>query len=165
MRRALSHRPRSRKLNPIVWGLVRLSALVLVGFHVLLLGRRIADLTIADPWVIVRWLATVALLFVGWRYVRKGGSLVAGRGALAFWIAVFLLHAFALQPAPVPLAESTVNVWSVGLLLVLSWVVLNALQTSVEARRYHQTEDFFLLFHTDQLIHYSGRPPPISFSA
>jgi hypothetical protein len=70
----------------------------LVILHLHLLLRRLDDLTILRPGVILRWalgLLLVALL-LGLR--RLGVPLLHGRRALAFWLMVLMLHAGAGAP-------------------------------------------------------------------
>lgn len=70
----------------------------LVWLHLHLLLRRLDDLTILRPGVILRW--TLGLLLVAlllWLR-RQDVPLLRGRQALAFWLMVLMLHAGAGAP-------------------------------------------------------------------
>ena len=70
------------------------SALLLVVFHLLLLGRRIRDGGLAEPLIAAKWLGTLALVgFVFW--LRRRAPSWASRRTLfvGLWILVLALHA------------------------------------------------------------------------
>ena len=79
----------SRVQTLLGWAL----ALVLIAFHAVLLWQRLVDATLLEPVPALRWLATLALSAVLWRWNRNGVSLLRGRAALVFWLLVLLLHA------------------------------------------------------------------------
>lgn len=144
--------------------LVRLGVWALVLFHVLLLARRIGDASLSDPVVALRWLGALLLLASGILHRRSGGSLVAGRGALAFWVAVFLLHAFALAPGGAPVAASPTPAWTLGLLVAVALLLGGAVVTRIVPAD-TRFESASLDSGLDRLARCWGRPPPISLSA
>lgn len=144
--------------------LVRLAVWALIAFHALLLMRRIGDATLADPVIALRWLGAAVLLLAGWLHSRRGGSLIAGRGALAFWVAVLLLHAFALAPGAAPVVETPVPVWSLGLLAAAVPLLVRKL-TPTASPRFHAAADPIVVPTLDRIARLWGRPPPISLSA
>ena len=93
------------------WAL-RLAGGALVLLHVALLARRIADATIAEPGVLLRWLGSAATLAAMAAIRRRGGSLWQGRNGVAFTLVLLLLHAGAL---PAVAAAPTVLVFPAAL--------------------------------------------------
>lgn len=89
---------RSAGLGIRLGGLFGVAALVL--FHLLLLWRRLEDLSLLEPPVILRWLATVALLGALVYLGRSGIPLLRGRKALVLWLLVLLLHVSVAAPGP-----------------------------------------------------------------
>ena len=83
-------RSKPRRVLAVITGsaLVALVAL----YHALLLWQRVADLTLLEPAVAARWLATLILLMVLFRLHHRGVPLIWGRKALVFWLLVLLLH-------------------------------------------------------------------------
>ncbi len=143
--------------------LVRLSIWALIVFHALLFARRIGDATISDPVIALRWLGAAVLVAAGHLHTRRGGSLVADRGALAFWLAAFLLHALALVPGAAPLVDTTTPVWAAALALALvavSLVARNERTRCRPVRTGHQQPASGVW-----IAPYLSRPPPISFPA
>mgnify|MGYP001812835012 FL=1 len=87
---------RLRRLLPMAPSVI--AAVILVAYHLVLLWHRLADLSLLQPAVALRWIATVALL-IGLRRMHAAGlPLVWGRRALAFWLFVLLLHVSFLGP-------------------------------------------------------------------
>ena len=154
-----------------------IAAAILVAYHLVLLWQRLADLSLLQPAIALRWIATVGLL-IGLRRMHAAGlPLVWGRRALAFWLLVLLLHVSFLGP----LSEEakTGGGWSTsaGLALVLPavaplvllsamvltcWLTAKATATSTRPLR-------FLAVSTASLEHpsrggwlpsHSSRPPP-----
>ena len=122
---ALREPLRLRRLLPMAPSV--LAAVILVAYHLVLLWHRLADLSLLQPAVALRWIATVALL-IGLRRMHAAGlPLVWGRRALAFWLFVLLLHVSFLGP----LSEegALVGDWSgsVSLALVLPAVATQLL--------------------------------------
>ena len=91
------HRPvLLRRLLPMAPSMV--AAVILVAYHLVLLWQRLADMSLLQPAVALRWIVTVALL-IGLRRMHAAGlPLVWGRRALAFWLLVLLLHVSFLGP-------------------------------------------------------------------
>ena len=84
-------------------------------YHGLLLGQRIADLTLLQPLVALRW-GAAALLAIGLIQLQRSGvSLLWGRRALILWLLVLLLHAGSVPAVGVQLLAEP------GLLLPLSF--------------------------------------------
>lgn len=79
----------------------------LVLLHLGLLWSRLEDLSLWRPEVALRWLGALLLVGAGALHHRRGHSLLRGRGALAFWILVLLLHAGSTPATgrPLPLSE------------------------------------------------------------
>lgn len=67
-------------------------AFVLVVFHVLLLWRRVADASLLEPEVALRWLAACLLMAAPLAALKAGIRLLEGRRAVIFWLLVLLLH-------------------------------------------------------------------------
>lgn len=81
--------------------LVTLTTGLLIAFHLALLWQRFVEERLFEPLPVIRWLATIGLLFVLYRWKRRGLPLFHGRGPLVFWLVVVLLHASFLAPVPV----------------------------------------------------------------
>ncbi len=79
--------------------LLAAAGLLLAVPHLVLLGQRVADESLYQPLVLARWAVGLALIagFVALQRVR--GSIFAGRGAVALWTLVLLLHLVAGVPA------------------------------------------------------------------
>jgi hypothetical protein len=130
-----------RRLRP--WALAAF-LLYLLPLHALLLWRRIADLSLFETGVALRWGAAAALLVGAGLLHRAGISLWSGRRALTFWVLVLLLHASAAVPlveeaaldllASLP-AEAFVLTAPVSLALVASWLLLLALRAANDRHR------------------------------
>jgi len=85
-----------RRLLPVAPSVI--AAAILVAYHLVLLWQRLADLSLLQPAVALRWIVTVALL-IGLRRMHAAGlPLIWGRRALAFWLFVLLLHVSFLGP-------------------------------------------------------------------
>ena len=145
--------------------LLRLSVWALIAFHALIFARRLGDATITDPVIALRWMGSAFLLTVGWIHVRRGGSLVRGRGALAFWLAAFLLHALALAPGAAPVVDTTAPI--LGLSLAATAILLVAVRLTVPARSWSAIVEGWTSppSNLDRIARMWGRPPPLSLSA
>lgn len=86
----LSRRSRPRRLLSLIAGPALVALVVL--YHAFLLWQRVVDLTLLEPMVAARWLATLVLLLALYRLHHRGVSLIWGRKALVFWLLVLLLH-------------------------------------------------------------------------
>jgi hypothetical protein len=153
--------------------------LYLLPLHALLLWRRIADLSLFETGVALRWGAAAALLVGAGLLHRAGISLWSGRRALTFWVLVLLLHASAAVPlveeaaldllASLP-AEAFVLTAPLSLVLVASWLVLLALRAASERSRTrrrrwceapHSSALLLRGFHAPLF----SRPPPSRFQS
>jgi hypothetical protein len=81
--------------------LIRIAAATLVALHAILLWRRVSDLSIAEPLVIVRWCAAAAAAVVALALIHRRAS---WRAWAVFWIAIVLLHTIA--PAPMVILQT-----------------------------------------------------------
>ena len=71
--------------------------------HALLLSQRIAEGSLLDPTILLRWTVGFALTAVMLVLRRSGVSLVRGRRAAIFWLAVLFFHVVAAAgPAAAP---------------------------------------------------------------
>lgn len=73
--------------------------------HALFLEQRIADGSLSDPWVLGRWVVGLVLTGAMLALRRAGLSLVRGRQAAIFWLAVVVFH-FVVAAAPSGLGAS-----------------------------------------------------------
>ncbi len=123
--------------------LLQTTAVALIALHAWVLWQRVAEGAMADGQVAVRWLGTAALLVIaGWLH-RQGVSLVRGRQAGVFWLAVLLLHAG--LPAPLtaagvvlhhlPPAFVVLLALPVGLGWLGEWLSLDAAPSGSQAFR------------------------------
>lgn len=96
------------------------SALValVVLYHAFLLWQRVADLTLLEPAVAARWLATLLLLLALYRLHQRGVPLIWGRKALVFWLLVLLLHVSFYGPLAEGV-EASIDIQRAGLMLAL----------------------------------------------
>ncbi len=93
-------------------------------YHGQLLGQRIADLTLLEPFVALRWGAAALMVFGLVHLQRSGVSLVWGRRALILWLLVLLLHAGSVPAVDVQLLAEpglllTLPLWAFALRVVL----------------------------------------------
>ena len=106
-----------RRLLPVAPSVI--AAAILVAYHLVLLWHRLADLSLLQPAVALRWIVTVALL-IGLRRMHAAGlPLIWGRRALAFWLFVLLLHVSFLGPLSEEATSGGDWGTSAGLALVL----------------------------------------------
>jgi hypothetical protein len=96
----------------------------LVGFHALLLGRRLSDLSLLDPAVGLRWLAGGLLVAVLYLLQRTGVRLADPRRAAVIALLVLLVH---LQLPAAPLAGTPGHGLGWQLLAVLPAVLAAAI--------------------------------------
>jgi len=96
----MSGRGPSRGLKPIWrWALV-VSVGALSALHVLLLVDRLRDLSIGEPTVLTRWIASLLLLAGIVALRRRGLPVFHGRQGAAIALAVLLLHAGSIPALP-----------------------------------------------------------------
>jgi len=128
-RRSYSARwDRSGRRSPRLASLALAAAFVAVlAQHALLLGQRIADGSLLDPTVLARWVIGVLLTGALLALRRSGLSLVRGRQAAVFWLAVLVFH-LAVLAVPAGLGNSAPAALLPGssgpalLVLALVWV-------------------------------------------
>jgi hypothetical protein len=90
--KARPRRPGAVLGAPLRW-LATLVLLGLAAMHGEFLLRRVADNSIAEPSVLLRWMGAAALLLVAQLWRRTTGhSILSGRSALVFALLVALLH-------------------------------------------------------------------------
>ncbi len=86
----------SRRHANFYQGLLAAPATVLVvgliAFHAQILWQRLASMTLLQPDVALRWALSVAVLAGLFQLRRAGVSLLKGRKAIVFWLAVLLIH-------------------------------------------------------------------------
>lgn len=87
-------------------------------YHAFLLWQRVADLTLFEPVIAARWLATLVLLLGLFRLHRRGVPLIWGRKALVFWLLVLLLHVSFYGPLAEGV-EASLDIQRAGLMLAL----------------------------------------------
>jgi hypothetical protein len=106
-----------------------LLALVVL-YHAFLLWQRVADLTLLEPAVAARWLATLIFLLVLFRLHRRGVPLIWGRKALVFWLLVLLLHLSFYGPLGEGM-EASLDIQRAGLILALPATVIGVTLAAV----------------------------------
>lgn len=74
------------------------SVALLTGFHLDLLLERLLDGTVLNPAVAGEWLLSLCILWLFWKFRRRGEPLLWSRKALALWFVVVLIHAVAVVP-------------------------------------------------------------------
>lgn len=72
--------------------LILIAAAIVVALHAALLWQRIADLTITDPLVIFRWIASAIAGIAAVALLRRRAS---WRAWVVFWLVILVLHAAA----------------------------------------------------------------------
>jgi len=96
----MSGRGPSRGLKPIRrWALIA-SVGALSALHVLLLVDRLRDLSIGEPTVLTRWIASLLLLVGIVALRRRGLPVFHGRQGAAIALAILLLHAGSIPALP-----------------------------------------------------------------
>ena len=163
-----SIRPVSRRSSALLTWSLRGGGALLVAGHVLLLARRIADATIAEPGVLWRWIASAATLAVAGTLWRRGFQPLRGRTGLAFLLVVLLLHAGGAAPAAANDTSARLALPG-GLLLVALSTIAIALGNLFHGRTALPTSDrlhrlFATVapqpFHGHPASPFASRPPP-----
>jgi hypothetical protein len=107
---------------------------LLAGFHAWLLAAQIWSGHVAQPDVLLRWLAAAALVAGLGALGRRGLPVVFGRQAVAVWLLAAVLHGPALAndldgfatpsmpEAAVALTQSSLTVTALGLVLLTLWL-------------------------------------------
>ena len=96
---------------------------LVVLYHAILLWQRVADLTLLEPAIAARWLATLLLLLGLFRLHHRGVPLIWGRKALVFWLLVLLLHVSFYGPLAEGV-EANFDIERAGLMLALPATVV-----------------------------------------
>ncbi len=86
-------------------------------FHLRLFWQRLSDLSVLEPQIAFKWLASAALVVALWRMRRAGRRLLSGRRAGVIWLLALLLHV--QLPMALPAESLTGDLERVGWLLVL----------------------------------------------
>ena len=110
-----------RRILAVITGPALVGLVVL--YHALLLWQRVTDLTLLEPAVAARWLATLLLLLVLFRLHHRGVPLIWGRKALVFWLLVLLLHVSFYGPLAEGV-EASIDIQRAGLMLALPATVV-----------------------------------------
>lgn len=72
-------------------GVSLVAGAVLVAFHGTLFAGQIADGSLADPWLVFRWIAAAGLI-AALAAVRVRGGSIWGRQGIAIWVLAAVLH-------------------------------------------------------------------------
>lgn len=123
-----SKRPQASSLLAVIAGSALMAVVVL--YHAFLLWQRVADLTLLEPAVAARWLATLLLLLALSRLHQRGVPLLWGRKALVFWLLVLLLHVSFYGPLAEGV-EASIDIQRAGLMLALPATILVAALAAV----------------------------------
>lgn len=116
-----ARRAKPRRVLAVIAGPALVALVVL--YHALLLWQRVADLTLLEPAVAARWLATLFLLVVLFRLHHRGVPLIWGRKALVVWLLVLLLHVSFYGPLAEG-ADASFDIQHAGLMLALPATVV-----------------------------------------
>ena len=105
------------------------AVLVLVAFHAALFWERMADASILEPVILLKYVLALALLGVASSYKRWVPDALQGRRlALVFWLAVLLMHLVVPFGAGArSIDEEIVAIVEAGLTLPLALVVFAAI--------------------------------------
>ena len=157
-------------------GALRLALAVgLVWFHVRLLWQRVADQTVFEAAVAVKWLATGLLVLALWRLRAHGHKLFRGRRVGVIWLLALLLHLqLPMVPVMADAAEPTTVepigwLWSipavfgtsVALALGLLLTIAAAAAPRPPARRYGTAKRRLGAPVIGSLPALASRPPPL----
>jgi len=148
------------------------SGVVLVAFHGWLFASQIADGSLADPWLLFRWIAAAGLI-AALAAVRARGGSIWGRQGIAIWVLAAVLHGPAVvansSDALDSLALPETAVTSVLQLVASATAGLGLLLAAMFAGRRRQVSHAFdlpLAFAAPGILAdgfsppYSSRPPP-----
>jgi hypothetical protein len=141
-------------------------------FHAWLLGSQWWDGQLAEPGLVLRWLAAAGLLLAIVLLRRSGASVFLGRKAVAIWLLAMLLHGPAIarqhergEWAALPEAViAVVQVAAASVALGCGLALLAALgarQLAIYRARYHTFSALaFQALDVDRLVRFAPRPPP-----
>ena len=147
---------------------------LLVAFHGWLFAGQIADGSLADPWLIFRWIAAAGLV-AALAAVRVRGGSVWGRHGVAIWVLAAMLHGPAVAANPgnaldsIALPETAVTSILQLVMSVAAGLGLWLLAAMLADRRRRQSRPLFALalaFAAAGILAdgfsppYSSRPPP-----
>jgi succinate dehydrogenase/fumarate reductase cytochrome b subunit len=147
---------------------------VLVVFHGWLFAGQIADGSLADPWLVFRWVAAAGLVAALAAVRARGGSLW-GRHGVAIWVLAAMLHGPAVAANPsdaldsLALPETAVTSILQLVISVTAGLGLWLLAAMLAGRRRRQPRPLFelaLAFAAAGILAdgfsppYSSRPPP-----
>jgi hypothetical protein len=150
------------------------SGAVLALFHVWLFAGQVWEGRLADPVVLLRWLAAGALVAALVGLHRRGASILRGRKAVAIWLVAALLHGPAVarsieglgEPALPGFVATLTQIAAVsGAALGLAWALGRAWRRRRAAIaapdiRIPQTSPPAGLSIAHAFVRFSPRPPP-----
>jgi hypothetical protein len=138
------------------------TVLTLAAQHGLLLLQRLSDGSLFDPAVLGRWVVGLLLAGVLLALRRAGVSLVRGREAAVFWLAVVALHAAAAAPVGDATALALQPGAIVPVLLALSalWLGAPSRVTRPAPARSPSSRPATAAFLGGVALPFSARPPP-----
>ena len=96
----------------------------LVAYHLVLFWDRVADQSLFQPQVALRWLLTLVFVWVAWRFRGAGVPILRGRKALVFWLMVALLHASFVGPLAEEGLGTSAEGGELSLLLVVPGILV-----------------------------------------
>lgn len=153
--------------------LTGLALVLLVCFHLFLLGLQFASGQAFEPATAVRWVLA-ALVLAGFRALsRRGLPLVIGRRAIGLWLLVFVIHASAawdgggiafgaaIPESAAALAQLSATAFLLGA-LVIAAAALAARIGAATASRLRGPSRVSGLPSTGFLFSFSPRPPPLA---
>lgn len=148
------------------------AGIALVVFHIGLLWRRLADLTILDPFVALRWAGAVLLTLTMLRFRGAGVSLLRGRRAAVLWTLVLFLHAVvpgpaaAHTPAIAEAAQELLFATQVAVVLLVAIALLTGVRRARKAKPRLRVRGLALadpagLLGSALVPQLASRPPPV----
>lgn len=140
-------------------------------FHGWLFAAQAVAGRLEDPWLIVRWLAAVALI-AALVAVHRGGGSIWGRKGIAIWVLAALLHGpaviddtAALQTIPEAVTTTVLQLVSASALALGLWLLAALLgaRRAAPARLYAFTPAFSIAGRLAAGVshQFSPRPPPL----
>lgn len=146
---------------------------VLVAFHGWLFAGQIADGSLADPWLVFRWIAAAGLI-AALAAVRVCGGSIWGRQGIAIWVLAAVLHGPAVAASSsnafdsLALPETAITSVFQVVLSVAAGFGLLLLAAMFAGRRRHVSHafDLPLAFAAPGILAdgfspaYASRPPP-----
>jgi hypothetical protein len=150
---------RVRRFRATPSSLGTLGVLAIVALHVPRLIERLRDASFTEPGVLLRWLLVPIVLGALLALRRRGVSLVRGRGALALWLLILLIHALPAPGNPVLVAPAPAAALA---LLLVAVSIAGALRRTAERVLRRPVARVFALPSSPELAlaGFSPRPPP-----